>query len=129
MARPRWAFKLLTSEEHSALQTGSFASPLDARDGYVHMCQAIDVAETVRLYYSGRSDVMLARVDLSAAVLNVAPLRVQWDHVASRAVDFPHIYGGPLPLAAVQKVWGPLAYDAATGLFAVPSIDALLESQ
>ena len=126
MSRPRWAFKLLTSEEHVALKTlGSYASPIDARDGYVHMCQASDVAETVRLYYAGRQDVMLARVDLSAPILCSPPLRVQWDHVSSRAVDFPHIYGGPLPLVAVHKVWGPLRCDSSTGNFDVPPLHVL----
>ena len=112
--RGRWGFRLVSVDELAAFRrSGSFCSALDARDGFIHCSPESALVDTCRIYYNGRPDVMLLRVDLCADVLTSPPLRVQWDAVPSRACDFPHVDGGPLPLGAVERVWGPLALDAA----------------
>ena len=110
----RFAFRIVSADELSSLRaSGVFESSLDARDGFIHMAPINALPDTLRLYYPNRADVCLLRVDLTAASLSSPPRRVQWDTVASRGIDFPHIYGGPLPLDAVQRVWGPLVLDEA----------------
>jgi uncharacterized protein (DUF952 family) len=37
---------------------------------------------------------------------------IRWDHVASRGVDFPHLYNRPLPRDAVTGAW-PVPWDGA----------------
>jgi uncharacterized protein (DUF952 family) len=120
-ARGRWGFRLVSENELAAFRSsGSFCSALDTRDGFIHCSPASALVDTCRIYYGGRPDVMLLRVDLNADILSTPPLRVQWDAVPSRACDFPHVYGGPLPLRAVERVWGPLAIDG-VGAHELPS--------
>ena len=75
---------------------GRFAgSPVDVRDGFIHLSTAAQVRETAARHFAGMDDLLLVAVDTSAV-----PLR--WE--PSRGGDlFPHLYGD-LPLSAVQSV-------------------------
>lgn len=79
----------------AALAAGSYAgSALDRADGFIHLSTAGQVRETALKWFAGRTDLVLAQVDLVALGDTVK-------FEASRGgALFPHVYG-PLPAAAV----------------------------
>jgi uncharacterized protein (DUF952 family) len=88
-------------------------SPVDARDGFIHLSTALQVAETAARHFGGQTDLLLVAVA-------TAPLDLRWE--PSRHGDlFPHLYGD-LPLAAVRWVRPlPLGPD---GRHVFPDLDA-----
>jgi uncharacterized protein (DUF952 family) len=89
------AYKIETGEVWAqAVRDGVYlGSALDLADGFIHLSGADTVAETLRLYFAGRDDLVLVAVDLARLGSTVV-----WE--ASRGgVQFPHIYG-PLPVDA-----------------------------
>jgi len=96
---------------------GAFpGSGIDLRDGFIHMSTAAAVRDTANLYFKAKPDVFLLRVDLS----KVPQEHLKWDFVASRGVEFPHLYDVPLPLGAVGEAFGPLRIGA-DGKFELPA--------
>jgi uncharacterized protein (DUF952 family) len=72
---------------------GAFAgSPLDQRDGFIHLSTARQVRETAARHFAGITDLLLIAVAPDA-------LDVRWE--PSRGGDlFPHLYG-ELPMSSV----------------------------
>jgi uncharacterized protein (DUF952 family) len=98
------------SELRKFREVGAFrGTPDDARDGFIHLSAAHQLAGTLAKHYTGRTDLMLVALDQAALeALPGAPLR--WE--ASRGGDlFPHLYG-TLPWRAVVEVF-PITRDAA----------------
>jgi uncharacterized protein (DUF952 family) len=85
-----------------AQQTGAFASPDLAREGFIHCSELHQVLETARRYYAHRSDLWL--LELDEAALAAAGVRIEREWVESRQQHFAHAFG-PIPLAAVRRVW------------------------
>lgn len=78
-----------------ARRDGQFiGSPDDARDGYIHLSAAEQVAGTLAKHFSGRRDLVLIEVD--ADVLGAA---LRWEPTRGGAL-FPHLYA-PLDMQAV----------------------------
>jgi uncharacterized protein (DUF952 family) len=77
-----------------AEKAGEFrGAGIDIADGYIHLCTAVQVADTAARYFAGVDDLVLVAID--AERLGPA-LR----HEAARGGDlFPHLYA-PLPLDA-----------------------------
>lgn len=69
----------------------------DARDGFIHLSAADQVAGTAARHYAGRSDLLLVTVD--AGALGDA---LKWE-VSRGGARFPHLYGDLL-LSAVLDV-------------------------
>ena len=69
----------------------------DARDGYIHLSTAAQVAETVRKHYFGQTGLFLVEVDADA--LGKA---LRWERSRNDEL-FPHLYG-ELDLGAVRSV-------------------------
>ena len=90
------AFKIIDAAEwRRALAEGVYGgSEVDVADGFIHLSTAEQLAGTAEKHYSGRSDLMLLSVDLSALDDTVV-----WEPSRGGAL-FPHIYG-PLPSRAV----------------------------
>lgn len=80
---------------HAALAAGSYTgSALDLADGFIHLSTAQQVRETALKWFAGRTDLVLAQIDL-------VPLGATVKFEPSRGGElFPHIYG-PLPASAV----------------------------
>ncbi len=88
-------FKILTARAWArACVTGACeGSADDARDGYVHLSAARQIAETAGKYFMGQTDLMIVAFD--AARLGDA---LRWE--PARGGDaFPHLYA-PLPVSA-----------------------------
>lgn len=85
---PTTAYKVLTADQMTALEAGTFAgAPIDLADGYIHMSTREQLNETVDKHFAGQSDLWVAAVDLEA--LGDA---VKWEVSRGRA-EFPHLYG------------------------------------
>lgn len=98
---PRVIYKVADAAEFAAARAaGVYAgAPVDAADGFIHFSTALQVAETIRRHFRGRSNLVLAAVrtdDLGSAL--------RWE--PSRGGElFPHLYG-PLPMSAIDWVEG-----------------------
>lgn len=97
------AYKLVDRCEWAAAHAaGAYAgSAVDLADGYIHLSDAGQLAETARRHYAGRADLMLVTVDLR-------PLGddLRWEASRGGAL-FPHLYA-PLPVAAAtdeRSLW------------------------
>ncbi|MBJ6110018.1 DUF952 domain-containing protein [Hymenobacter sp. BT523] len=85
-----------------AQQTGFFASPDLAAEGFIHSSEQHQILETARRYYAGRTDLLLLEWD--EAALAAAGVRVEREWVESRQQHFAHVFG-PVPLRAICRAW------------------------
>jgi len=107
------AYKILTAEQWTALDAGSFAgTPIDRSDGFVHLSTAAQLAETLERHFPDQSGLVIAAIDLVA--LGRA---VRWEH-SRQGQLFPHVYA---PLTRnVVSAWCPLERDS-TGAVRLPN--------
>lgn len=98
---PTHVYKIADAAEFAeARDDGVYAgAPIDIEDGFIHLSTAIQVAETVRLYFKGRRNLVL--VAIRTADLGD---KLRWEPSRGGAL-FPHLYG-PLPMAAVDWMQG-----------------------
>lgn len=104
---PELIYKIATAAAFEAARlSGRFAGmPIDQRDGYLHFSTAAQLAETLRLHFRGAADLVLLAVRTADLGENLV-----WEPSRGGQL-FPHLYGGPLPLAAIA--WeAPLSVDA-----------------
>ena len=94
-----WIYKILTRAEwDAALATGRYdGSVHDARDGFIHMSAAGELAETARKYFSGQQDLLLVTLESDALGSGLV-----WEPSRGGAL-FPHLYG-PLHTASAIDV-------------------------
>jgi len=97
-------YKILGEAEwQTAVRTGLYAgSADDARDGYIHLSAADQVAGTAARHFGGRTDLVLVALDV--ALLGSA---LKWERSRGGAL-FPHLYGPIDPAAAVSVTPLPL---------------------
>ncbi len=91
------AYKILTRAQFDELvRRNCFnGSPIDLRDGYIHMSTAAQAKATAAKHFAGHDDLVLATVDLSG----FTDTQLRWE--PSRGGElFPHLYC-PLPRSAV----------------------------
>ena len=82
----------------AAEATGVFeGSPVDLRDGYIHLSTASQVRETATRHFAGEERLLLIAVDPGEL-----GERLRWELSRGGAL-FPHLYGA-LPLSAVRSV-------------------------
>lgn len=97
MSTPEFVYKIATEAVFAPARHGAHFSgmPVDAADGYIHFSTAAQLAETLRLHFAGQGGLVLLAVrsaDLGTALV--------WEPSRGGAL-FPHLYGGPLPTAAI----------------------------
>jgi uncharacterized protein (DUF952 family) len=105
-------YKIVPRAEWDAAGEMYEGSAHDRADGFLHFSTASELAETLRLHYAGRDDLMLVAV--AAASLGAA---LRWDHVPSRGADFPHLHA---PLARAAIAWARPLARRADGGFVLP---------
>ncbi|RVT93862.1 DUF952 domain-containing protein [Sphingomonas crocodyli] len=81
-------YRILTADDHAALhRDGSFAgSPLDRKDGYIHMSTEDQVAGTLAAHFKGVEGLMLLTIDEARVATDV-----KWEASRGGAL-FPHLY-------------------------------------
>ncbi len=123
-------YKICSVEQWRACErTGVLPpSPVDVRDGYIHLSSATQVRETARLHFAGQDDLWLLAVETDA--LGDA---LKWE--PSRGGDlFPHLHAAlrrdavvhadPLPRDGHARVWPAWAQPAAGGSDSARTPDA-----
>ena len=108
-------YKLLGKADwEAAMAAGRFAGAgVDLEDGYIHFSTALQCAETVRIYYLGRTALMILEVESEGLGAGL-----KWE--PSRGGDlFPHLYR-PLEISEVID-----ARDVALGGGGVPVLGDL----
>jgi uncharacterized protein (DUF952 family) len=88
-------FKIVPRVEWENVTDAYHGSAHDQADGFLHFSTRPQLAETLRRYYAGQTDLTLVAVDgdtLGAAL--------KWEHSPSRGEDFPHLFAA-LPRTAV----------------------------
>jgi uncharacterized protein (DUF952 family) len=108
-------FKIVHADEWAAAARDGLyrGSAKDRADGFLHFSTAPQLAETLRRYYAGATDLLLVAVD--EAALGAA---LKYEHAPSRGEDFPHLYGA-VPVSAV--LWArPIGRDASGGAILPP---------
>jgi uncharacterized protein (DUF952 family) len=98
MRSPDFVYKVSTRAVYDAsIAAGHFKGmPVDARDGYIHLSTAAQLAETLRLHFAGEADLILFAVrsyDLGSGL--------RWEPSRGGQL-FPHHYG-QLPMSAVTQ--------------------------
>ena len=96
----------------AAVSLGRFdGSRDDVRDGFIHLSTAAQARETAAKYFTGRSDLELAAVDVAqlGEVLSWEPSR--------GGALFPHLYA---PLVMTAVVWTRPLPVGADGLHVFP---------
>ena len=95
-----YIYKILRNSEWQNLnETGFFAgSPVDARDGYIHLSFSDQVGETAAKHFAGADGLVLVQFNATdfGEALKAEPSR--------GGALFPHLYG-VLPLAAMNGHW------------------------
>ncbi|MBN8649476.1 MAG: DUF952 domain-containing protein [Caulobacterales bacterium] len=102
-----FAYKIEDKDVFEAAMDNGFytGSALDNKDGFIHLSTKEQSAQTLKLYFSGVPNLILAKINLEP-IINT----VKWE--ASRNGDlFPHIYAD-LPKSAVSNIY-TLKYDGA----------------
>jgi uncharacterized protein (DUF952 family) len=88
MMHPTTAYKVLTAEQMTALEAGTFeGAPVDLADGYIHLSTRDQLTETVDRHFAGQTDLHVAAVDLEAH-----GDAIKWE-VSRGGTEFPHLYG------------------------------------
>lgn len=94
---PDLIYKIATMSSYAPSRlSGSYAGmPIDATDGYMHFSTAAQLRETLRLHFRNQADLVVLAVrtaDLPDLI---------WEPSRGGQL-FPHLYGSPLPLSAVE---------------------------
>ena len=102
-------YKIMTTGDWAeATRTGAFTgAEIDIRDGYIHLSTAEQVAETARLHFRGRVDLVL--IGFEAEAFGDA---LKWEPSRGGQL-FPHVYGGLPASAAVSATPAPLDAEGA----------------
>jgi len=90
-------FKIVPRRDWEAAPDPYPGSPHDQADGFLHFSTAPQLAETLRLYYTGQDDLLLLAVESTAVAANLA-----FEHAPSRGEDFPHLFA---PLTHHAILW------------------------
>lgn len=95
---PEFIYKIASAASFAAARhSGTYAGmPIDAADGYMHFSTALQLAETLRLHFKGQDNLVILAVRTSALGDDLV-----WEPSRGGQL-FPHLYGGPLDLRAVE---------------------------
>ena len=92
-------YKILTRRawDEAAIDGSFCGSPLDLKDGFIHLSTAAQAPETARLHFAGQTDLIIVGFDAEAF-----GGALKWE--ASRGGQlFPHLYR-PLTVAEARTI-------------------------
>ena len=96
MSTPDFVYKVAPRALHDAsLAAGRFiGAPIDEKDGFIHLSTASQLAETLRLYFAGQSDLVVFSIRCADFGDTL-----KWELSRGGAL-FPHLYG-ELPMTRI----------------------------
>lgn len=89
----------ITEENYfeSQKQSGQYLSPTFEEEGFTHLSTKNQVENTLKRYYSGKSGLILLKIDSSKII---DELKYE---LASNSEYFPHVYG-PINLDSIVEI-------------------------
>jgi uncharacterized protein (DUF952 family) len=86
-------YKILTQPQWEQFKAEGFlrGSPIDLRDGFIHLSRQEQVEGVIARYYVGQRPLYVAEFPLG-----VFGASLRWEMAASTSEQFPHLYGRPL---------------------------------
>ena len=108
-------YKIIPRSEWDAAGDTFVGSAVDIRDGFLHFSTAAQLAETLRLYFAGQSDLLLVAIDERAVAEDL-----KYEYAPSRDADFPHLFA---PLSRNDVVWVRDIGVSAAGAFELPALE------
>ncbi len=107
-------YKILTRRvwEEAMASGASIGSPLDLKDGFIHLSTAVQAGETARLHFRGQTDLILVGFDAEAF-----GDALKWEPSRGGQL-FPHLFAA-LPVTAAVSI-DPIPLDS-SGVPIVPS--------
>ena len=112
-----WIYKILARAEWAAAKAaGRFeGSGVDLRDGFIHFSTAAQAAETARLHFAGKTDLVVLQVDAGRLGEDL-----KWEPSRGGSL-FPHLFR-PLEAAEVEAEHeAPLGDDGTPVIGALPA--------
>jgi len=100
ISRDNYIYKVLTHDQWAGFQQNSMfsGSPVDLKDGFIHLSCASQLKETMDKWYADHTEVVVLQVVASKIS---ATLKYE---ISRGGAEFPHLFSD-LPIAAISKVW------------------------
>ena len=92
-------YRIIHKELWDTIEDAIPLAPIDIQDGYIHLSSFDSVLETANLYFS-KDKALVVLVFESECFGNT----LKWEYVASRRIEFPHVYAECLRKRDVSKV-------------------------
>ena len=92
-------YRIIHKELWETVQDAIPLAPIDIQDGYIHLSSFDAVLETANLYFAKDKSLVVLVFD-SECFGNT----LKWDYVASRGMEFPHVYAPCLRKIDVSEV-------------------------
>ena len=81
-------YRIIDKELWETIEDAIPLAPIDIQDGYIHLSSFDSVLETANLYFP--KDKALVVLVFESECFGST---LQWEYVASRKTEFPHVYG------------------------------------
>lgn len=98
-------YRIIHKEQWEDVEDEIPLAPIDVQDGYIHLSTFESVLETANLYFP--TDKALVVLVFESECFGET---LKWEYVASRGVEFPHVYDECLRKRDVSEVV-PLIVD------------------
>ncbi len=108
-------YKIVPRAEWETAGDVFMGSAIDQRDGFLHFSTGPQLAETLRLYFAGQTDLLLIAVDERAVAEDL-----KYEFAPARGEDFPHLFAS-LPHSSV--LWARPIGKTGDGAFVLPALD------
>jgi uncharacterized protein (DUF952 family)/protein-tyrosine phosphatase len=93
-------FHLTTSSEWERAQTlGGYTPQAFERDGFIHCSDLYQVESVANHFYRELPELIMLAIDPAQTGIPLV-----YENLEGKAMNFPHLYGSPLPLGAVTAV-------------------------
>lgn len=98
---PNYLYKILPSPPPQPLPAVLPLSPLDSKDGFIHLSTAVQVPKTAARFFSDAARLWLLRIRLDTLEDSKGDLK--WE-IAGDDGCFPHLYGAHIGIDEVEEV-------------------------
>ena len=92
-------YRIIQKELWETIEDDIPLAPIDIQDGYIHLSSYDSVLETANLYFPKDKALVVLVFDSECFGSTL-----KWEYVASRGVEFPHVYDECLRKGDVSNV-------------------------
>ncbi len=92
-------YRIIDKELWESIEGAIPLAPIDIQDGYIHLSTVDSVLETANLYFPKDRPLVVLAFDSERFGTTL-----KWEYVATRGVEFPHVYAACLRKRDVAEV-------------------------